>query len=179
MMTRALVKGPWPLNEIEDYMRASAFPLRLSCVGADGFPRVVSVWFRYGDGQIFCVSHRGSSLVALLRGNNKVGFELAPNEPPYFGVRGQGTAALTELGPQDDTLEALLQRYVGGRDSRLASWLLSRRDEEMLITIDPLRWYSWDYRARMEDIAGAQAVRYVVLPRGLHALFNPAPGGAG
>jgi hypothetical protein len=145
------------MNEIEDFLVSSAFPLRLSCVGADGFPRVVSVWFRYREQRIVCVSHRGSSLVALLRSNDKVGFELAPNEPPYFGVRGQGMATLTTLGADDSILDDLLQRYVGGRDSRLANWLLSRRDEEMLITIKPLRWYSWDYRDRMSDIGTAVA----------------------
>jgi hypothetical protein len=99
---------------------------------------------------LYCVSHRESSLVALLRRNERVGFEIAPNEPPYHGVRGQGTATLQALG-DDDTLRVLLQRFLGGVDSKLARWLLSRSDEEMLISIQPQRWFSWDYRERMED----------------------------
>jgi len=147
-------KGPWSSGQIEAFLREAVYPMRLACVGADGYPRVVSVWFRYEQGILYCVSHRESSLVALLRKNNRVGFEIAPNEPPYHGVRGQGRATLQALG-DDETLKVLLQRFLGGVDSKLARWLLSRSDEEELIRIEPGRWFSWDYRERMEDV-GAQ-----------------------
>ena len=52
-------------------------------------------------------------------------------------------ATLQALG-SDETLEVLLQRFLGGVDSKLARWLLSRSDEEMLISIEPQRWFSWD-----------------------------------
>ena len=48
-------------------------------------------------------------------------------------------------------LQRVLQRYLGGEDSNLARWLLSRRDEEVLISIEPQRLFSWDYRERMRD----------------------------
>ena len=143
-------KGPWTPNQIEAFLQQAVYPMRLACVATDGYPRVVSRWFRYEQDMLYCVSHRESSLVALLRRNERVGFEIAPNEPPYHGVRGQGTATLQALG-DDDTLRVLLQRFLGGVDSKLARWLLSRSDEEMLISIQPQRWFSWDYRERMED----------------------------
>ena len=146
------VKGPWSVVEIEHFLASTVFPLRLGCVGADGYPRVVSVWFHYAGGQLFCVTHRDSHLLKMIRGNSRVGFEVAPNEPPYQGVRGQGEAALATLGG-DQMLEELLQRYLGGAESGLANWLLSRKDEEMLVTITPTRLFSWDYRSRMDDIA--------------------------
>lgn len=155
MVTSMPVRGPWSIGEIEAYLFASVLPLRLSCVGGDGYPRVVSVWYRYLDGHLCCVAHQKSSLVALLSGNEKVGFELAPNEPPYCGVRGQGTAVVSRLDADNDTLDRLLERYVGGADSQLAKWLLARREEEMLIRVKPARWFSWDYRDRMADIASA------------------------
>jgi hypothetical protein len=43
----------------------------------------------------------------------------------------------------------MLQRYLGGTDSKLGSWLLSRVEDEILITIEPLRLFTWDYRERM------------------------------
>jgi hypothetical protein len=79
-----------------------------------------------------------------------MGFEIAPNEPPYHGVRGQGDAIVEPLGSKE-TLEELLGRYLGGVNSSLANWLLSRCDEEVLITITPTRLYTWDYRERMAD----------------------------
>ncbi|NND66053.1 MAG: pyridoxamine 5'-phosphate oxidase family protein [Halioglobus sp.] len=143
------LSGPWSASEISEYLSRNAFPLRLSCVGEDGFPRVVSVWFRYDDGVFQCVSHRSSQLVRLLERDDRVGFEVGPNEPPYCGVRGQGRVTLS---PDTDgaVLTRMLERYLGGTESGLAQWLLSRADGEMLITIDPVRLFSWDYRSRMD-----------------------------
>lgn len=142
------LSGPWNLEQISEFLQTHTFPLRLSCVGEDGFPRVVSVWFGYNGSEFQCVSHRSSQLVRLLERDDRVGFEIAPNEPPYCGVRGQGRAALSpDTGGA--VLTRMLERYLGGTESELAQWLLSRADGEMLITITPLRLFSWDYRSRM------------------------------
>lgn len=99
---------------------------------------------------MYCVTHQRSKLVALLRHDSRIGFEVSPNEPPYHGVRGQGEATLQPLG-EADTLALLLKRYLGGLESSLAKWLLSRSEEEILISIQPTRFFSWDYRERMAD----------------------------
>lgn len=147
----ARLKGPWSENQVTSFLEQSTFPLRLACVDPDGFPVVVSVWYLLERGSLLCVSHQKSHLVRLLRATHKVGFEVAPNEPPYHGVRGQGCATLTPLG-EHDTLDRLLQRYLGNTESTLAQWLLSRRTEEVLIAIEPTQIFSWDYRQRMADI---------------------------
>lgn len=144
------IKGPWNQSVIHEYLCDSRYPLRLACVGADGFPRVVSVWYLFLEGELHCVSHRASQLVGLLQRSERVGFEVAPNEPPYCGVRGQGIASLQESG-QEEVLPMLLERYLGGTDTGLGKWLLSRLDEEVLISIRPLRLFSWDYRQRMQE----------------------------
>ncbi len=144
------LKGPWNREQVDSFLNNSQFPLRLACVAEDGFPRVVSVWYGY-DGQFLrCVSHRSSQLVSLLQRCERIGFELAPNEPPYHGVRGQGIARLGS-DADGEVLGEMLQRYLGGTESKLGKWLLSRSEEEVLITIEPLRLFSWDYRERMED----------------------------
>ena len=145
------IKGPWKQQQIEDYLSDSRLPVRLGCVGGDGFPRVVSLWYQYREGALYCVTHRDSPLVSLLTNEPRVGFEVSPNEPPYLGVRGQGVVEMTPL-KQREMLEALLSNYLGGLESKLAQWLLSRSEQEILITIQPRRFFSWDYRARMADI---------------------------
>ncbi|MFK7977800.1 MAG: hypothetical protein AB8C02_16840 [Halioglobus sp.] len=141
-------KGPWKETDINDFLQQSVFPVRLACTAPDGFPRVVSVWFRYSNHAFTCVSHRDSKLIALLKDNDKVGFEVSPNDPPYCGVRGQALASLTEAGAGEE-LECLLERYLGSEESKLGNWLLSRREEEVLITLRVQRIFSWDYRERM------------------------------
>jgi nitroimidazol reductase NimA-like FMN-containing flavoprotein (pyridoxamine 5'-phosphate oxidase superfamily) len=142
------LKGPWTKPQIDTFLQQSKFPLRLACIGEDGFPRVVSVWYGYDGQYLRCVSHRSSQLVTLLERCDRVGFELAPNEPPYYGVRGQGIAQLNS-DADGVVLGQMLERYLGGTTSKLASWLLSRAEDEMLISIEPLRLFSWDYRERM------------------------------
>ena len=148
------IKGAWAASEVEAFLDRGGLPLRLACTGGDGFPRVVSLWYRYQQGQLVCVTHKDAHILALLNRDNRVGFEVAPNEPPYHGVRGQGTAEITDLGA-GQALEELLGRYLGGTESSLAQWLMSRSDEERVITISPTRVFSWDYRLRMADAVGA------------------------
>ncbi len=76
------------------------------------------------------------------------GFEIAGDSPPYFGVRGRGTANLLAAA-EVDVLPRLLDRYGIDRDSSLASWLLSRRATELTIKLMPEWITSWDYRDRM------------------------------
>ena len=146
------IAGPWQRAEIDSYLGSSRVPLRLACVGSDSFPRVVSVWFAYSDGKFLCASHRDSSLVKLLARSPKVGFEVAPEKPPYHGVRGQGIAEISGEGGAE-TLKALIDHYLGESNESLAQWLLSRADDEVLIRIEVQRFFSWDYRKRMEQVA--------------------------
>lgn len=142
------VKGPWDLARISAFLQQSTFPMRLACIGADGFPRVVSLWYGFDGKYLRGVTHRSSQLANLLRRSDRVGFEVAPNEPPYCGVRGQGIARL-DADADGIVLGQMLERYLGDTTSKLANWLLSRAEDEVLITIEPKRLFSWDYRERM------------------------------
>ena len=79
---------------------------------------------------------------------NGIGFEIAGDTPPYFGVRGTGRA---QLLPSDaaTVLPQLIDKYLGDQTVPLAKWLLSRLDEEVAIRIDSLTLTSWDYSSRM------------------------------
>ena len=146
----SLLSGPWDQHTLDDFLNNSTLPIRLSSIASDGFPRVVSLWYAYDAPCLVCATHQSSSLVKLLEKNARVGFEISPDAPPYYGVRGQATAALTPLG-ESDLLKHLLTRYVGDTSSPFARWLLSRSAEELVITLTPHRLYSWDYRERMTE----------------------------
>jgi nitroimidazol reductase NimA-like FMN-containing flavoprotein (pyridoxamine 5'-phosphate oxidase superfamily) len=147
-----VITGPWKRREIDTYLSTTKVPLRLACVGKDEYPRVVSVWFMYSEGGFLCASHRDSQLVNLLRNSPRVGFEIAPNEPPYYGVRGQGMAEISGDGGAE-TLRQLIDHYLGTSNAELAQWLMSRGEDEVLIKISAQRFFSWDYRKRMEIVA--------------------------
>ena len=145
------IRGPWSETDIQQFLTQVRFPVRLACVAGDGFPRVVSLWYQYVEGLLLCVTHKDSHLASLLRNNARVGFEVSPNDPSYHGLRGQGRVEL-ELVGSSNTLVELLNRYLGGTQSSLGKWLLSRTDEELLITVRPHRLFNWDYRERMADV---------------------------
>jgi hypothetical protein len=138
----------WPPDEVCGFLESYRAPLRLAVLGESGFPLVCSLWFAYENGRILCATTRQATIVEHLRANPKCGFELAPNEPPYFGVRGRGVAKVSSEGAMD-LLGNLVDRYVGSRDTKFARWLLGRAEDEVMLAID-IHWLtSWDFRQRM------------------------------
>lgn len=141
-------RGAFSREQIDLHLRETAIPLRLACVDPDGSPLVLSLWYLWRDDFIWCATSPSARVVTLLRDESRCGFEVARDAPPYRGVRGQGRAELMpEMGGA--ILEALVDRYVGTRESGFARWLLSRRDDEMAIRIAPTNVSSWDFARRM------------------------------
>lgn len=125
-------------------------PIRLAVVAADGFPHIVSLWFKYKEGQFYCATHKSAWIVRQLRLNNQVGFEISTNKPPYKGIRGSAVITLKPMA--DDLLEQLITAYLNNTDSSLASWLTSRKKDEIVIQVSPKNVTSWDYSERMEAV---------------------------
>lgn len=153
---KILRSSAWSRDAIKEYLAETVIPVRLAAVDSDAAPIVMSLWFQFRDGAIWCATQREARLVKLLRANPAVGFEIAGDTPPYFGVRGQGRV---ELSAADGaaTLEKLIDRYLAGRESGLARWLLARREDEVAIRIQPAWVTAWDYRERMQAAAGGQS----------------------
>ena len=139
----------WNEQEISDYLSDAVIPIRLA-VTQDDFPLLCSVWFTFdADRQIMkCASHQSSALIKALEKQPKCSFEIAPNEPPYRGVRGSGSVTLTR-NSAEATLNTLISKYLATVSSPLADWLLSRAAEEFVIEITPAWITAWDYSHRM------------------------------
>lgn len=150
-LAAARIRGPWSPAEVVAFLEAERSPLRLALHGERGFPLVVSLWFRHAAGALWCATHATSLVARRLARDDRVAFEVSTNDPPYRGVRGQGRIErLPAEGARE--LEALLRRYLGGTDSSLARWLLSRADGEVALRIVPDRILSWDFTARMRAV---------------------------
>lgn len=123
--------------------------MRLAVSSGAGVPIIVSLWFLWRDGALWLATSRKARIVAWLRANADCGFEVAPERPPYRGVRGQGRASLVEAEGMP-VLHRLLARYEIAPDSGLSRMLRSRpAEQEVAIRIDPDWMTSWDYSARM------------------------------
>ena len=142
------ISGKWELDKIESYLESTAIPLRLSVITPSGFPLVVSLWYQYEEGIIWCAAQKDSALVKNISRNGNCGFEIAPNEPPYMGVRGRGSATINFVEGASK-LKTLINKYLDKKNDELAKWLMKRSENEVAIIIKPECFYSWDYSERM------------------------------
>jgi nitroimidazol reductase NimA-like FMN-containing flavoprotein (pyridoxamine 5'-phosphate oxidase superfamily) len=142
------VGGIWSREETEAFLDSALVPIRIGCHDTRGGLWMVSLWYRYADGQFHCATGSSSDLAAFLRANEQVSFEVSTNRPPYMGVRGNGTARL-EPDEDKETLRSLFDRYLGGTESALADMLLVGDRSELTVSIEPDRLYTWDFTDRM------------------------------
>lgn len=144
------ISGPWTSRRIRDFLDSARIPIRLAANTPSGFPVVLSLWFIRADDDLLAAIHQDSRIAHRLEADPRCAFEIAPNEPPYCGVRGQAIASLEREGA-GALLETLLLRYLETTESQLGRFLLGRAHEEYLVRLRPVRLSSWDYRKRMAD----------------------------
>lgn len=144
------VRGSLSSEAIEEFLRSTVVPIRLSCHRPSGDLWMLSLWFRYRNGTLECATEASADVVRFLRADDAVAFEVSTNDPPYRGVRGNGVARI-DADEEKALLRALVERYLGSTDSSLAQNLLSDDREEVRIRIEPETVYGWDYSGRMAD----------------------------
>jgi len=140
--------GAWDRERTEAFLESQTIPIRLSCHTQADALWMLSLWYRYREGALWCATSASADVVDYLAGDDRVAFEISTNQPPYKGVRGNGTASI-EPDSDKTLLKELLDRYLGSTDSPLAERLLSPDREEVRIRIDPSRVYTWDFSERM------------------------------
>ncbi|MFB6165338.1 MAG: pyridoxamine 5'-phosphate oxidase family protein [Haloarculaceae archaeon] len=144
----APITGAWNREEVAAFLAEARIPIRIATQRGDGSLWVVALWYRYRNGAFECATWANAHVVRYLCNDAEVAFEVSTNRPPYCGVRGNGTAALS-ADDRKATLRALIERYLGDIDSTLAEWLLADDREEIRVRITPEVLYSWDYTDRM------------------------------
>lgn len=136
--------------QVETYLEQTRIPLRLACTEPSGWPVVLSLWFLYENGRIYCATRHDARVATYLTQNPRCGFEVAGDEPPYCGVRGQGDAEIdSAIG--GEVLERLLVRYLGSTSNALSQKLLAHRDTELAIVITPRSITKWNFTKRMKN----------------------------
>lgn len=143
--------GAWTASEVSSFLDETAVPLRLASHTPSDDLWVVTLWYRFRDGDLYCATSAQADIVRFVRRDPSVAFDVSTNDQPYKGVRGNGTAHV-EPDPEKTVLRDLIERYVGDTDTSFAGRLLAEDREEVTIRIEPDRMYSWDFTARMADV---------------------------
>lgn len=145
------MRNNWSSDAVARFIDESVIPLRFSCIAQSGYPLIVSLWFMRDGERIYCATQSSAAIVEHVAADDRCAFEIASEQPPYRGVRGQGHARVRpELG--GTVLDSLIDRYLGDRNSKLARSLSSKRSSEVAIEIVPARTMTWDYSSRMRGI---------------------------
>lgn len=148
------------LNEVQEYLETVHIPIRLASKTKTGWPVVVSLWYLYQNGVLYCATQASAKIVQYLQIDERVAFEIAEDRPPYCGVRGQAKASIDrEMGK--DILEKLLYRYLGNTDNNLAKKLLAKSETEVAIVLEPRRIYTWNFSNRMASLNAKQGLEKV------------------
>ena len=125
-------------------------PIRLACIKPNGMPSIVSLWYVQIDGKIYCATQKSAKVVSYLKKNPLCGFEIAGDNPPYKGTRGEGTVKILDKG--EEILAILIQKYLGEKNSILSKFLRDNSKTEVAIQISPQKIFHYDYSKRMKDI---------------------------
>ncbi len=137
-------------SPLKQYLAQVKIPLRLSCTSNSGWPIVLSLWYLYEDGCLYCATPQAAKVVSYLAAEARCAFEIAADQPPYCGVRGRALATI-EPDRGLEILERLLIRYLGGTDNPLAQQLLGRSQVEVAIRLAPQSQHTWNFSERMAD----------------------------
>ena len=142
------ITGPWDQYEVTSFLDSTLIPMRIAVNSPSGCPIVLSVWFVREGGNLLGATRPTSTLVKYLENCGECGFEIAPDTPPYRGVRGQ---AKVQLLPSRgaEVLDTLLIRYLGSNDTKLGARLRINADDEICFQLQPTLLTSWDYQKRM------------------------------
>ncbi len=142
------INGPMSLSDIEEHLKVTNLPLRLAANSPKGWPMVVSLWFIYDGGTLYCATKRQARIACSIAQSPRCAFEIARESAPYFGVRGQGVASISSENAHE-MLKRLADRYVTKDKAQFKKWLLKSTEDEVIIKIRPVTFHSWDYRKRM------------------------------
>jgi nitroimidazol reductase NimA-like FMN-containing flavoprotein (pyridoxamine 5'-phosphate oxidase superfamily) len=136
---------------IDDSFLNSTIPIRVSCLKNNGVPTVLSLWYVNIDGKIYCATQKTAKILRYIEKNPVCGFEIAGDSPPYMGIRGEGTIRiLSDKG--ESILFALIDKYLGKKETNLSKFLKKNSKTEVAIEIEPQIVHNYDYSVRMKGV---------------------------
>ena len=126
-------------------------PIRIGFIKPNGAPSIISLWYIDINGKIYCATQKTAKILHYLENKPTCGFEIAADQPPYKGSRGEGIVKIIpSKGPE--ILKILIKKYLGDKESTLSKFLLSHSKNEIAIAITPKKIFHYDYSKRMKGI---------------------------
>lgn len=139
------------MNEVDDEALALLEkPIlgHLGFLGLDGYPRVLTVWFRHTDGELMVASRPGEYKCRSIRANGRVALTVATSDLPYLTITAIGDATVEPLPEQEriEFITGVARSYLGreGGDAFVERWSRGGHPGDgELIRLRPRRFTSW------------------------------------
>ena len=135
-------------DEVRDFLSNSMLFARLGTIDEKGDPNVHPVWYYFDDGRIYFETGKNSKKVRNIRKRNNIYFCIDETNPPYKGVRGKGTAIISEdINRNISIAEKIIIKYTGSLNNTMAKFLMDsiKRGESIIIEIIPHYYATWDH----------------------------------
>ena len=135
-------------DEVRDFLFNSKLFARLGTIDEKGDPNVHPVWYYFDNGRVYFETGKDSKKVRNIRRRNNIYFCIDDTNPPYKGVRGKGTAFISEdISLNVPIAEKIMIKYTGSLDNNMAKFLMNsiKRGESVIIEISLHFYATWDY----------------------------------
>lgn len=141
--------GPMTEAEVDSFL-AGKLNVQLATVDEMGYPNIQPLWFYYDKGskKLYVMTRKTTKKVQNIRNNPNVYFSIDDENFPYKGVKGKGTATISEdIGRVVPVVEKINMKYLGTLDHPVAKNIMdaARNGDEVLIEISPKFFSTWDF----------------------------------
>lgn len=144
-MPKAVTEG-----EVESFLQ-SKLNMQLATLDEEGYPNIQPVWFYFDrdSGKIFTGTQKASRKLGNIKNRpDKIYFSIDDETFPYKGVKGRGSARISEDVQQNlAIIEKINLKYLGTLEHPLAKMLMenARNGTEVVVEITPRFFSAWDF----------------------------------
>ncbi len=145
------IPGMGPMTKVEvDRFLESKLNVQLATIDKKGDPNIQPIWFHHdkNDNKLYLMTRKTTKKVGNVRNNPNVYFSIDDENFPYKGVKGKGTATISEDSSKVvPIVEKINRKYLGTLDHPLAKMILeaAKNGDEVLIEISPKFFSTWDF----------------------------------
>lgn len=135
-------------KQVEEFLSKSKLNLLLGTIDIKGEPNVHPVWYYYENGKLYIETSKSSSKVKNIKNNNAVYFCIDDEKIPYKGVRGKGTAKISENIERNTPIASkIMIKYTGSLDNQIAKFLMDgvKNGFSVILEITPKYYATWDH----------------------------------
>ena len=145
--------GPMTEDEVRNFLVNSKKLVHISTLDEKQEPNIHPTWYYFDNNidKIYIESGKESRKTQNLRRNNIVYYCIDDDKIPYKGVRGKGTARISEdVNHNLLIIEKIVVKYLGSIEHRMSQAIISsiRKGDAIILEISPKFYATWDHGKR-------------------------------